>query len=241
MINELASLDPRVALESTARALILSEPMIKSGTDRDDQEWIAANVPPSRQPHLAYRLTWKKLVDDGNPRTASAMRALALSDAEPEIRRMATGGLIYHKSPASLVALRTLSRDADAEVRRRSVVGLSKDLPDTVNDLLAIAEEDDSADCRRQALIGLLFTYNASGPERAPDARIVSLTVDEIRKDQGAGYSLTGGLAHFTGREFKPDKRDPRYHDGHGITELFMSTTVENVLRWHEQENGSKQ
>jgi len=245
LLEKLSVRDPAVALEPLALAIAATTPELlgyQGGEVREDDDWITQNVRASRQPHLAYILAWRKITSPKTPRVLPALRRLALSRADAEARMMAITTLLFDKSPETLDLLRRLSRDSAPSVRHSTVLGLSKHLPATSKDLLAMAADDKNPDCRHDALLTLLFDYDAPESERAPNAPIVSLTVREIRRDRNRGYYLTGGLERFTGETFSPDIKDPRYNDGHGINKLFMTTTVDNVLRWHEQETeGRKQ
>jgi HEAT repeats len=247
LVNGLSNRDPAAVLEPLAQAIVATTPGFGGYPhvdSRDDDDWIAQNVRTSYQPHLAYTLAWREITSAKTPRVSSALRRLALSRADAEARAMAVSALLDYKSPETLDALRQLSKDPEATVRLRSVLGLSQYLPATSKDLLSVATADESPQCRHDALLRLLFDYDAPASERAPGALIVSLTIQEIRRDREWGYYLTGGLARFTGKTFSPDIKDPRYNDGpehgNGINKLFMTTTVDNVLRWHEQETGSR-
>jgi len=48
------------------------------------------------------------------------------------------------------------------------------------------------------------------------------------------GYQLASSIGHYLGMEFAPKQSDPKYKGEHGLKDAFFIETVENALRWWE-------
>ncbi len=99
------------------------------------------------------------LGSSGNPQAAEKLRAVAQSDAEPELRRHATEYILSKADAASLIKLYDESREPDLKAQIMDFLG-SSDNQQAIDKLLSIARSDAEPQLRRHAI-----DYIASKPK----------------------------------------------------------------------------
>ncbi len=75
-------------------------------------------------------------------------------------------------------------------------------------------------------------------PPVDPEVVVIAfeLLKDMHRHDRQMGYFLALSLGDYVGQEFKADQRDPKYQTPSGLDESFFIHTVDNALKWWEDE-----